>query len=133
MMPSPHADIHAAGACLAALGGAIVAQATQSPAVTAGAIALAGIGLASLWVRSYYGYLAARLEHDRRADELRSVGGAEALRLRALADAQWHQVVELTRERDHLIARINALLAEHCDCGNPACQLCSRPAPPSVG
>jgi hypothetical protein len=52
------------------LGGAFLAQATQSPEVTTGALVLAAIGLASLWVRSHYSLKAAQLDSARIKTEL---------------------------------------------------------------
>lgn len=47
------------------IGGAILAQATQSPTVTYGSLALAGMGLASLWLREHYQARRIRLETER--------------------------------------------------------------------
>ena len=52
------------------IGGALFAQATQSPEITLGAIALSAIGLATLWVRSHYGLEASRLDNTRLRTEL---------------------------------------------------------------
>jgi hypothetical protein len=49
------------------LGGALLAQATESPSITLGAIVLSVIGLLSLWVRAHYHLAESRLE----AQELR--------------------------------------------------------------
>lgn len=54
--------ILSAGTAGTGLGGALVAQATQSPEVTFGAIILAAIGLCSLWVRAHYAHLQAKLD-----------------------------------------------------------------------
>ncbi len=51
-------------------GGSVLAVVTQSPGVTFGAIVLAGIGLASLWVREYYSTARERLDATRMHTEL---------------------------------------------------------------
>lgn len=52
------------------LGGAVIAQSTQSPGITLGAIALSVIGLCSLGVRSHYQLATARLDVARITTEL---------------------------------------------------------------
>jgi hypothetical protein len=52
------------------LGGAVIAQSTQSPGITLGAIALSMIGLLSLSVRSHYQLATARLDVARITTEL---------------------------------------------------------------
>lgn len=52
------------------LGGALLAQATQSPEVTAGTLMLALIGLVSLAIRGHYGAVSQRLDNARLRAEL---------------------------------------------------------------